>query len=320
MMERRDQLGFLGAFAAGNLGRNDRLDRIGEAVKWYRFEKLLKKLVPEGAGRPPYSPMVMFKALLLAQLYDLSDAGLEEALNDRVSFRRFLGLPLEADAPDHTTLCRFRNRLVQAGVMEKLFAEFNAQLERSQMILKRGTMIDATLVEAAAVRPKGDEVGRDEDARFARKEGKSGSTYGYKAHIGMDQDSQLIRTALLTPGNVNETVVADRLICFDERAVYGDKGYAKAERRQLLKAHGIKDCIMYKSWGGGPQLSHWQKRRNHLIAPIRSQVETVFAVLKKHMHYRRVKYLGLAKNQTHLHLLAFAYNMRRAAVLRMASA
>jgi IS5 family transposase len=318
MKDRRDQLGFLGAFAAGNLGRNDRLDRIGEAVKWYRFEKLLRKLLPEGAGRPPYSPMVMFKALLLAQLYDLSDAGLEEALNDRVSFRRFLSLPLEAEAPDHTTLCRFRNRLVDAGLMEKLFAEFNLQLERSHLIVKRGTMIDATLVEAAAARPKGDEEGRDEDARFARKEGKSGSTYGYKAHIGMDQDSQLIRTALLTPGNVNDTVVADRLISFDEKAVYGDKGYAKAERRQMLKSHGIKDCIMHKSWGGGPALNSWQKRRNRLIAPIRSQVETVFAVLKKHMRYRRVKYLGLAKNQTHLHLLAFAYNMRRAAVLKTA--
>lgn len=316
MTERRDQLGFLGAFAAANLGRNDRLDRIGEAVKWYRFNRLLKRLLPEGAGRPPYAPMVMFKALLLAQLYDLSDAGLEEALNDRVSFRRFLGLPLEADAPDHTTLCRFRNRLVEAGLMEKLFAEFNDQLVASNLILKRGTMIDATLVEAAAARPKDNEESSDEDARFARKEGKAGSTYGYKAHIGMDQDSQLIRTALLTPANVNDTVVADRLIGFDEQAVYGDKGYAKAERRQMLRARGIRDCIMHKSWGGGPKLSRRQKLQNRLIAPIRCQVETVFAILKKHMHYRRVKYLGLAKNQTHLHLLAFAYNMRRAAVLK----
>lgn len=316
MKERRDQLGFLGAFAASGLGRNERLDRIAEAVRWYRFEKLLNKLVPEGAGRPPYSPLVMFKALLLAQLYDLSDAGLEEALNDRVSFRRFLGLPLEANAPDHTTLCRFRNRLVEAGLMNELFAEFNKQLERGNLILKRGTMIDATLVEAAASRPSANKESCDEDARFARKEGKPGSTFGYKAHIGVDQDSQLIRTALLTPANVNDTEVADQLISFDEKAVYGDKGYAKAERREMLKDRGIKDRIMYKSWGGGPKLTPWQKLQNRLIAPIRCRVETVFAVLKKHMRYRRVKYLGLAKNQNHLHLLAFAYNMRRAAVLK----
>jgi transposase, IS5 family len=318
MKERRDQLGFLGAFAATGLGRNDRLDRINEAVKWYRFEKLLNKLLPEGAGRPPYSPLVMFKALLLAQLYDLSDAMLEEALNDRVSFRRFMGLPLEADAPDHTTLCRFRNRLVEAGLMDDLFAEFDKQLKRGQLILKRGTMIDATVVEAAAARPSDSKESCDEDARFARKEGKPGSSFGYKAHIGMDQDSQLIRKALLTPANVNDTEVADTLISFDEKAVYGDKAYAKAERREMLKAKGIKDRIMYKTWGGGPKLSPWQKLQNRLIAPIRRQVETVFAVLKKHMRYRRVKYLGLAKNRTQLLLLALVYNMRRAAVLKAA--
>lgn len=314
MAERR-QLGFVEAFASQRLGRNDRLDRISSQVKWYRFEKLLRKLEPDGAGRPPYDPLVMFKALLLAQLYNLSDAGLEEALNDRVSFRRFLSLALEADAPDHTTLCRFRNRLVQAGLAEKLFAEFNKQLEQTGMILKRGTMIDATLVEAAAARPSGDKGSCDGDARFAKKEGKAGSVYGYKAHIGMDQDSELIHTALMTPANVNETTVADQLIRFDEKAVYADKGYAKAERRQMLKAAGIKDFIMHKSWGGGPKLSPWQRRQNRLIAPIRSRVETVFAIFKKHMGYRRVRYIGLIKNQAQLLLLALAYNMRRAAVL-----
>jgi IS5 family transposase len=317
MADRREQLGFLGAFAASKLGRNDRLDRIDAAVKWYRFEKLLKRLLPEpeGAGRPPYDALAMFKALLLAQLYDLSDAGLEEALNDRVSFRRFLGLVLDMNAPDHTTLCRFRNRLIEAGLIEKLFAEFNKQLEQNGVILKRGTMVDATLVEAAAARPGGDGQSNDPDARFAKKQGKPGSTYGYKAHIAMDQDSELIRAALLTPANINETSVADDLIRFDEKAVYADKAYAKAERRELLKAAGIKDRIMHKSWGGGPALSHWQRLHNRLIAPIRSRVETVFAIFKKHMRYRRVRYLGLIKNQAQLVLLALAYNMRRAAVL-----
>ena len=284
-------------------------------VKWYRFEKLLKKLAPEGPGRPPYDPLVMFKALLLAQLYDLSDAALEEALNDRVSFRRFLGLVLEADAPDHTTLCRFRNRLTTAGLMEKLFAEFHKQLEQGGMILKRGTMIDATLVEAVAARPRDGGESSDPEARFAKKEGKSGSVYGYKAHVGVDERSELIRTALITPANVNETSVADRLICFDERAVYADKAYASRERRRMLRALGIKDRIMHKSWGGGPKLSHWQQLHNRLITPIRSRVETVFAIFKKHMRYRRVRYRGLIKNQTQLLLLALAYNMRRAAVL-----
>jgi transposase, IS5 family len=315
MMDRRGQLGFLGAFAPSNFGRNDRLDRIAEVLKPYWFEKQLKKLKPEGAGRPPYEPVVMFRALLLAQLYDLSDAALEEALNDRVSFRRFVGLPLDAVMPDHTTLCRFRNRLIEAGLMDKLFAEFNKQLEASGLILKRGTMVDATLVEAATVRPKDGGEATDPDARFAKKEGKPGSAYGYKAHVGVDQQSELIRRAVLTPANVNETTVADELLSFDEKAVYGDKGYAKAERRQMLTAAGIEDGIIHKSWGGGPKLTAWQQRRNKQIATIRCRVETVFAVFKKHMGYRRVRYIGLVKNQAQLLLLAFAYNLKRAAAL-----
>src|SRR6202007_1431181 len=132
---------------------------------------------------------------------------------------------------------------------------------------------------------------------------------GYKAHIAMDQGSELIRTALLTPANVNDTVVADQLIGFDEKAVYADKAYAKAERRAMLREHGIEDGIMHKSWGGGPPLTPAQKRRNRLVAPIRSRVETVFAIFKKHMGYRRVRYIGLIRNQTQLFLLAIAYNL-----------
>ena len=313
----RDQLGLAEAFASTKLGRNERLERVAAEVKWYRFEKLLQKLEPEAAGRPPFAPLLMFKALLLQQWYALSDAQAEEALNDRVSFRRFVGLGLEADAPDHTTLCRFRNRLVEAKLVERLFAEFDRQIEGRGFVLKQGTMVDATLVEAAGSRPPrgADAEATDPDARFAKKEGRSGSSYGYKAHIGVDQGTRLIRSAILTPANVNETVVADALIRGDERAVYADKAYAKQARRDWLKAAGIKDRIMHKSWGGGPAVSHWQQRRNTLIAVIRASVETVFAVLKRRMAYYRVRYIGLAKNAAHLLLLALAYNMRRASAL-----
>lgn len=314
-MSDRDQLSLVEALMAPKLGRNDRLDRIASAVKWYRFEKLLRRLEPEGAGRPPYDPLVMLRAILLQQWYGLSDAMLEEVLNDRVSFRRFCGLSLQETAPDHTTLCRFRNRLVAAGLAERLFAEFDRQLESAGLVLKRGTMVDATLIEAAPARPgRGEEV-RDPDAAFAKREGKPGSTYGYKAHVGVDEGTLLIRTALLTPANVNETSVADALIRGDEKAVYGDKAYASRERRARLKSRGIKDRILHKTWGGGPPLSPWQKRRNALIAPIRASVETVFATLKRRMGHTKARYLGLAKNEAHLLLLALAYNLRRATAL-----
>jgi transposase, IS5 family len=317
MVAKRDQVGFVEAFASAKLGQNRPLERIAAQVKWYRFEKLLKRLEPEAAGRPPYDPLVMFKALLLAQLYDLSDAELELALNDRVSFRRFLGLALEHDAPDHTTLCRFRNRVMAAGLADKLFDEFDRQMEARGFVLKRGTMIDATVVEAAVPPPREDDFAAadDPDARFTKNSTTGQTTYGYKAHVGVDRGTRLIRAALLTPANVNETTVAEQLIRGDEQAVYADKAYAKRERRAALKAAGIKDRIMHKTWGGGPPLSHWQKRHNALIAPRRAEVETVFATLKCRLGYRAVRYLGLLKNQTQLLLLALAYNMRRVAAL-----
>jgi IS5 family transposase len=311
----RNQQSFVEAFASTRLGRNERLEQVARQVKWYRFEKLLRKLEPEAAGRPPFEPLMMFKALLLQQWYALSDAQLEEALNDRVSFRRFLGLMLDADAPDHTTLCRFRNRLVEAGLITRLFAEFDRQMEERGLLLKRGTMIDATLVEAACTRPPAGEQASDPDARFVKREGQPGATLGYKAHVGVDQGTRLIRSAVLTPANVNETEVADSLIRGDERAVYADKAYDTKARRNRLRAAGIKDRIMHRPNKHHPVLPPWLARRNGLIAPIRAGVETIFAVLKRRMNFLRARYIGLVKNGAHLLMLALAYNMRRMTAL-----
>lgn len=306
------QLGFGDGWISAKVGQNAALERLGREVKWYRFEKLLRQLRPEGAGRPPFDPLLMLKALLLQQWYRLSDAELEEAINDRVSFRRFLGLPLEAAAPDHTTLCRFRNRLAEAGLSEKLFGEFERQLESRGLLLKRGTMIDASLV-ATPHRPNGagTPAAADPDAAVTARKGKRGTHYGYKMHAGVDRTSRLIRRVLLTPANVNDTEPADALVCGDEHAVYADKAYAKRARRHWLKQQGIKARIMHKSWGGGPPLSPWQQRHNALIAPIRAEVEGVFATLKRWLGFARVRYRGLSKNASHLNLLAMAYNMKR---------
>src|SRR5690606_3915747 len=216
------QLGFGDGWISAKVGQNATLERLSGEVKWVRFERLLAPLRPQGAGRPPYAPLLMLKALLLQQWYALSDAALEEAINDRMSFRRFLGLSLEGPSPDHTTLCRFRQRLVEEGLSETLFQECQAQLEGRGLILKRGTMIDASLVETPHRPPSGD-GGReavDADAALTARKGVRGTHYGYKMHAGVDQHSRLIRRIVLTPANVNDTVPADDLVCGDERAVY----------------------------------------------------------------------------------------------------
>ena len=309
------QLSLAEALVGRRLGGNARLERIDALVKWYRFEKLLGRLHVAPTGRPAYPPLAMFKALLLQQWYGLSDAELEEALADRMSFRRFSGLGFEGAMPDHTTLCRFRNDLTAAGLSDKLFGEMTKQLDNLGLVLKRGTLIDATVVEAA-VRPSGSaEAPSDPDARFVKRADKPGSTFGFKAHVAVDQGSGLVRDALLTPANVNETTVADQLIQGDEKAIYADSAYDTKARRAALHARGVKDRIQHRPNKHHPVLGRWKKKRNELIGHIRGRVETTFAVLKRHYGYRRVRYLGLAKNQSHLHLLCIALNLRRALVL-----
>src|SRR5258708_4275900 len=126
------QTSFIEAWLPKGAGANVALDRLSGLVKWYRFEKLMAHLRDEGSpGRPGYSVLVLFRALLLQSLYGLSERELEEALGDRLSFKRFVGLSLEDAAPDHTVLNRFRNQLVEQGLLEKLFAELDRQLENA---------------------------------------------------------------------------------------------------------------------------------------------------------------------------------------------
>ena len=147
------QVSLIDALLPAGFGRNERLERIAELIDWAPMARLVATVRPGETGRPPYEPLTMFRALLLAQWYGLSDPGLEEALLDRVSFRRFCGLALDAPTPDETTLCRFRNALKQAGLGERLFQEVLSQLERAGFVLKTGTLIDATLVRSSGRPP-----------------------------------------------------------------------------------------------------------------------------------------------------------------------
>lgn len=311
------QLGF-GEIGAGRRAGSAALERVSALVDWPGFEKALAGLREDGPGRPGYRPVLLFKALLLQAWYGLSDAELEFRLGDSLSFSRFVGLSLEDAVPDHTTLCRFRNRLVSQRLLERLFDELDRQLESAGLVLKQGAMLDATLIEAATPRPRGGQEAlaqaRDPDAAFAKRQGKPGSTYGYKAHVNVDQGSGLVRAVLTTPANVNDTVPADALIRGDEAAVYADKAYDTHARRARLKQAGVKQRLMRRPNRYHP-LSDRQKRLNDLIARRRAAVETTFATWKRRMGLTRMRYLGLAKAAGQVLLTAMAFNLRRAAVL-----
>lgn len=315
-VKRVGQMSFAEAFLGGRvLGSTGALDRIAGLVKWYRFEKLLAGLRNDGPGHPGWPALVLFKALLVQSLYGLSDRELEEALSDRLSFRRFCGLGLEETIPDHTVINRFRNVLVANALLDKLFDELDRQLEKAGVMVKRGTMLDATLIQAASTPGSSERASHDPDAAFggARKKG-GGFTFGYKAHVGVDQGSGLIRAVLTTPANVNDTTPADDLIRGDEKEVYADAAFDTHARRARLKACGVKPRIARRP-NKHHRLSHRLKRYNRLIARRRAAVETTFATLKQRMRLTRVRYVGLAKVAAQITLAAIAFNMRRWAAL-----
>jgi transposase, IS5 family len=310
------QLSLVEALLGGKVaGGPSPLDRLTGLVKWYRFEKLLAPLRDSGPGRPAWPPLVLFKALLLQSLYGLSDRELEEALCDRLSFRRFVGLSLEETVPDHTVLSRFRNLLIEAQLLEKLFGELDRQLEKAGVMLKRGTMLDATLIEAVSAPTSGERSSQDPDARFGGAKSKGGFTFGYKAHVGVDDGSGLIRSVITTPANINDTVPADRLIRGDERTVWADAAYDTHARRARLRAEGRKARIARRPNKHHPELPPRLKRYNRLIARRRAAVETTFATLKNRMKLKTIRYVGLTKASAQVLLAAIAFNMRRWAAI-----
>lgn len=317
-VKRTGDLSFIDALISWK-GGGGSLERLHGLVKWYRFEKLLRHLRDETSpGRPGYPVMILFKALILQSLYGLSDRELEEALDDRLSFRRFVGLSLDAPVPDHTVLNRFRNRLTAEGLPSKLFGELDRQLEAAGVMVKRGTMLDATLVATTSAPPDGSEPGRDLDAGFARRQGKAGFTYGYKAHVGVDRGSGLIRRVVTTAANVNDTTPADGLIVGDEAEVYADAAYHTHRRQAALEARGVKARLMRRPNKHHPKLSPRLKRYNRLIARRRAAVETTFATLKNRMGLKAIRYVGLVKASAQVTLAALAFNLMRWSRLTLA--
>jgi transposase len=188
-------------------GRNRQLEQIAALVDWPAFERLLGAIYAAPVGRPSYGPLVLLKCLLLQQWYRLSDPGLEEPLADRLSFRRFVGLALADPVPDHSTLSRFRSELVRRGLSARLLAELNRQLDGKGLMVKTGTLIDASLIAADCRRPKkGEPVEgrRDQDASWNAMPEQP--LFGYKMHLAVDQGSGLVRQSLLTPANVSDKV------------------------------------------------------------------------------------------------------------------
>lgn len=307
------QPGFVDAMTSdlGGSRTTGLLSRLAVAINWVLASAPIRAL-PEysngGAGRRPWSAELMLKCLMLQRWFNLSDPQLEEQLRDRISFRRFVGLSLEDQTPDETTFVRFRARLRESGLEAKVFDHVLSQLSERGLLVKEGTIVDATVIEQSRGSKRGDGSStRDPDASYTRKHGRT--YHGYKVHVASDRGG-LITGCQMTTAKVHDSRVIDELVEREAKAVFGDSAFDDQQRRQRLRERGVIDAIIYKRRRGQEKLYDWQERWNRLVSSARAVGERVFAVFKRHMGWRRVRYRGLDRNRGDLLLTAAAYNIK----------
>jgi IS5 family transposase len=327
--------GFADYFIEQRKHVNTFLDKIDQFIDWKHVEKLLKKKYKKtmsADGRPAYPPLPMFKLLLLQRWYGLSDPGLEEALNDRISFIRFSGFSLTSSLPDYSTICRFRNNLLELGLYEKLFGEIIKQLESKGLLVREGAILDATIVESSRRPRKVMEImpedrkeeetdivpavsySNDADANWIKKGKKP--YYGYKAHVSVDAKEGYVLGGHVTPANVADTTELEKLINESSlpkgSVVLADKGYASEKNRDILAEKKLKNGIMDKAVRNKP-LTFVQRILNRFISSVRYKVERSIGTLKRGYHFTRMRYTGLKKGNMEFLLNATAFNLKKAA-------
>lgn len=292
------------------------LDDVHELLDWSKLEAHLISIHNKATGEKAWPPLMMFKALLLQSWYKLSDPQLEKQLARDLLFRRFVGLGLDQSVPDHSTLWRFRQKLA-GGVWDMLLQEINAQLSSQQLYIKAGeiSIVDASVIQAKQNRPNKGVDGnntQDKEAGYnvkASSDGKQKTTYGFKAHIAVEEDG-FIKAMGFTSGSVHDSKCLVPLLSGTEAAVYADSAYKSEKHDALLAARGSKNCILERAYRNTP-LTDAQKQRNQRHSGIRSIVERVFGVLKLHYGMGQARYLGLVRNFTRFGLMCMAYNLKR---------
>lgn len=276
-------------------------------VPWARLEALISPhYTKPRKGRPQMPLSVMLRIYFLQQWYGLSDPGAEEALYDMHSMRDFAGLDLGHDPiPDETTILNFRHLLEQHTLTEALFEAVKTYLQERALLLRGGTIMDATLI-AASPSTKNKASKRDPDMSQSRKGNQW--YFGMKAHIGVDAKSGLIHTVKTTTGKVHDAKLTDDLIREDDMIVFGDKGYFSDKRKRATRARGATWAVKDKC-KRGRVLSATQKKRNKKHGVVRAKVEHVFRVIKCQFGYRKVRYRGLAKNEAQMFSLMALANL-----------
>ena len=291
------------------------LDEMNLVVPWAELVSLIAPHAPApGAkgGRPPFAVETMLRIHFLQQWFNLSDPAMEEALYDMALFREFVGLDAGEDSlPDESTILRFRHLLEAHNLGLQILATVNATLAAKGLLLKSGTVVDATLI-AAPSSTKNSSGERDPEMHQTKKGNQW--HFGMKAHIGVDADSGLVHTVVGTAANVNDVTQAHALVHGEETDVFADAGYQGVDKRTETQGLDVnwhvamrpgKRKALDKSTPRGAILDQLEQVK----ARIRAKVEHPFRVIKRQFGHVKVRYRGLLKNTAQLHTLFALSNL-----------
>ena len=288
------------SFASGQERRAaSSLGELSALLDWSEIDHALAGISAAAKGEQGWPPLALFRAVLLATWHDLSDVRLAEALEDRANFRRFCGFALHEPTPERTAFVRFRAELVRRGLDRTLFELVTRQLDWRGVVVRTGTLVDATLLASASIR-------KDGEARWAGHRCRK-PVHGYKAHVATDQDAGLIRGVEITTANVHDAAE------FEDAPgdVYGDSASAGSRSEAAIRACGGTPRIVHTgTWGGADALARLEAH-NADVHRIRYRIEKVFGTCKRSYGLRRMRWLGLAEADLQVRLTAIAYNLRR---------
>ena len=286
------------------------LCEMNELLPWDALlQPILRHYPKPGRGRRPIPAETMLRIYFMQQWYGLSDPAMEDSLYDVASMRRFAGAALDA-IPDETTICKFRHFLERHQLTERLFECIGQYLSDRGLLLREGTIVDATIL-AAPTSTKNRDQARDPQMGSTKK----GTTwhFGLKAHVGSDPQGR-VHTVVVTSASVHDSQMMDECLHGDEQVIYGDKAYVDAQRQQDAQAEGIEWRVLRKATRGR-KLTCADRSFNRKSNRTRARVEHPFGIIKHLWGYSKVRYRGLAKNAAQLFTLfalANVYLARRA--------
>ncbi len=284
------------------------LQRIVEIVDWSFTEKIHEKLYQATVGRKPYDTTRMIRIIFLQQLYGLSDAQVEERMYDSRSAERFTKSSANDPIPDETSICRFRNRLVEMKLDKVIFNEVQQQLKENGCVIHKGRIIDATIFELPKGRKKDDGTNtRDVSASFTKKNNRT--YHGFKGHTASDIHGEFIQKVFVSTASDHDSIHSDKILDGTEPVVLGDSAYINKKKKRKMKDEGRFYGIVERATRGHP-LSTKQKKRNHKLSRIRVKVEHPYAEIKCRMFFKG-RYRSLEKNAWHFSMVCSVYNIKR---------